>query len=65
MLCLQCSSLTLEIGVLHNLGAFAGHSVNCRATAAADQEDGAPHRGEHKAKGGGEAYGEKRLEGPA
>ena len=44
---------------------FAGHSANCRTTATTDQEDGAPHRGEHKAKGGGEAYGEKRLEGPA
>ena len=54
----------LEIGVLHNLGAFAGHSSNCRTIATADQEDGAPHRGERKAEGGNEAYGEKRLEGP-
>ena len=54
----------LEIGVLHNLGAFAGHSVNCRATAAADQEDGAPCRGEREAKGGAEADGEERPKGP-
>ena len=55
----------LEIGVLHNLGGFAGHSMNYQTTVAADQEDGAPRRGEHKAEGGGEAYGEKRTEGPA
>ena len=54
----------LEIGVLHNLVAFAGHSMNCQTTATADQEDGAPRRGERKTKGGGEAYGEKHLEGP-
>ena len=55
----------LEIGVLHNLGGFAGHSMNCRTTTAADQEDGAPHPREHKAEVGGEAYGEKHLESPA
>ena len=55
----------LEIGVLHNLGAFAGHSANYCTPAMADQEDGAPCRGEREAKGGGEAYGEKRVEGPA
>ena len=54
----------LEIGALHNLGAFAGHSSNCRTTATADPEDGAPHRGERKAEGGDKAYGEKRPEGP-
>ena len=57
--------MSSEIGVLHNLVAFAGHSMNCRTTATTDQEDGAPHRGECEAKGGDEAYGEKRLEGPA
>ena len=55
----------LEIGVLHNLGAFAGHSTNCRTPVAADQEDGDPCRGERKAEGGGEAGVEERLEGPA
>ena len=55
----------LEIGVLHSLGAFAGDSSDCRETAPADQEDGAPHRREHKAEGGNEAYGEKYLEGLA
>ena len=55
----------LEIGVPHKLGAFAGHSTNCQTTAVAVQEDGAPRRGERKTEGGGEAYGEKHLEGPA
>ena len=50
--------MAFEIGVLQALGAFVGHSTNCQTTAAADQEDGAPHRGEREAKGGGEAYGE-------
>ena len=31
----------------------------------ADQEDGAPRRGEHKVEGGYGADGEKHLEGPA
>ena len=57
--------MTLEIGVIHNLDAFAGHSTNCRTTAAADQGDGAPRREERKTERGGEAYGEKRLEGLA
>ena len=32
--------------------------MNCHTTAATDQEDGAPHRGEHEAKGGDENDGE-------
>ena len=55
----------LEIGVLHSLGAFTGDSSDCRTTAPADQEDGAPRRRKHKAEGGDEAYGEKYPEGPA
>ena len=55
----------LEIGVLHSLGAFVGDSSDCRTTVLADQEDGAPHRRKRKAERGDEAYGEKRLEGPA
>ena len=51
--------------VLYNLGAFLGHSANCRTTAATDQKDGAPRQGEHKAEGDDENDGEKRLEGPA
>ena len=54
-----------EIGVLHNLVAFVAHSTNYRTMVIADQEDGAPHRGEHKAEGGDVAYGEKRPEGSA
>ena len=56
--------MSLEIGALHNLVAFAGHTTNYRTTATTDQEDGAPHRGEQKTEGGGEAYGEKHPEGP-
>jgi hypothetical protein len=55
----------LEIGVLHGLGAFAGHSTNCRTPTVADQEDGAPCRGEREAKGGGKADGEECSEGLA
>ena len=55
----------LEIGVFHSLGAFVGDSSDCRTTATADPEDGAPRRGERKAEGGDKAYGEKRPEGPA
>ena len=40
----------LEIGVLYNLGAFAGHSANCRTTTTADQEDGAPRQENTKLK---------------
>ena len=61
----QCPSLVLEIGVHHGLGAFVGHSANCCTPAAADQEDGAPYRGECEAKGGIEADGEEHPEGPA
>ena len=32
--------------------------MNCHTTAATDQEDGAPHRGEREAKGGDENDGE-------
>ena len=39
--------------------------MNCHTTAATDQEDGAPHRGEREAKGGDENDGEKLLEHPA
>ena len=48
-----------------NLHAIALHSMNYQTTVASDQEDGAPCRGEHKAEGGGEAYGEKCPEGLA
>ena len=39
--------------------------MNCHTTTAANQVDGAPHRGKHETEGGGEADGEERLEGPA
>ena len=52
----QCLSVSSEIEVLHNLVAFAGHSMNYQTTATADQEDGAPHQGERKIEGGDEAY---------
>ena len=55
----------LEIGVLHNLGAFVGHSMNCHTLVAVDQEDRAPCQGEREAEGGGKADGEEHLEGPA
>ena len=55
----------LENRVLYNIGAVAGHSMNCQTTAPADQEDGAPLQRKRKAEGGDEAYGEKHPEGPA
>ena len=61
----QCLSVSSETGVVHNLIAFVGHSTNYQTTATPDQEDGAPHRGERKTKGGGEAYGEKHPKGLA
>ena len=54
----------LEIVLLQNLGAFARDNSNCRTTAPANQEDGAPRRRKHKAEGGDETHGEKHLEGP-
>ena len=38
--------------------------MNYHTMAAANQEDGAPHRGEQEAEGGSETDGEERPEGP-
>ena len=44
---------TISVGTKH------GHSANCHTPVAADQEDGAPHRGEREVEGGNETDGEK------
>ena len=57
--------MTLDIGVHRYHCAFAGDSLDCRAPAPADKEDGAPRRGERKTQRGDEPLGEKHLEGSA